>query len=793
MGSHEIIPGNDGNQGASFRNEALVFQEHSYTWEQVVRVLRKHSRLAVIVAAGLSWMVGIYASTQRDYYKPVARLEIAPPGGGISTLHEIESPVESENQDYLETQVQILGSDALAVSVIRALHLDRNPEFVSVEEFKDATARKDKDEESSSVAPGELAILQEQLDLANLSLPESIALERFRRNLSVAAARNSRLVEISFTSHVPQLAQSVTNTLVTKFIDQNYKHRYTTTMQASEWLSSQLTDLRNKVDESGQAVADYQKRYGLVEVDDRDVPMSQLMSEVNRQLSEAQANRIEGEAFVRMIDDGHGDAVPALRDDKLYQDLLGRYTDLRTQLAQARTIYGEANVNVKKLQDQLTEVSLQIDSERKRAYARSRSVFSAAKDRERLMMRERDKLRAKMAHMSSQVAAYHMLKTEANANVELYNTLQGRLREAGIYAGLRSSNMRVVDLATNLHKPSGPHRGFLFAFGVLGSALVGVVACFLREGFRSTVRTPDDVKSWIGLPSLALLPETQGEETAGPVGSRPMFKIAGGWQLPKILRSRNGNAEVEIMKAATVQSEAMRDLRTALLNVREGNAPRVILISSSLEGEGKTTVAVNFAIALAQVGRTCLLEGDLRQPQVAAALKIGPHRGLTDYLTGPMFLRDALVSVPGVDGLTVLPCGTIPDNPADLLSSPHMVKLIETLKQHYSFIVIDSPPVIRFSDARYLSGLADEVVLVGRYGVTTRRALQRTTELLSEMNASVAGIVLNGIDLSSPEYDYYSYGYGKPKNRRTDDSTSGTPPAPGPGSEGKPGSMAAHA
>src|SRR5208282_1607391 len=167
------------------RPDALAYQDHNYTWEKVARVLRKNLRFALLFACSLTGIVFLYALLQKDYYKPTARLDIAPPGSGIKTVHEIESPSEADNLDYLETQVQILGSDALAVSVIRALHLDRNPEFVSVEEFKDATARKDKNEESSSVAPGELAILQEQLDLANLSLPESIALERFRRNLSV--------------------------------------------------------------------------------------------------------------------------------------------------------------------------------------------------------------------------------------------------------------------------------------------------------------------------------------------------------------------------------------------------------------------------------------------------------------------------------------------------------------------------------------------------------------------------------------------------------------------------------
>jgi capsular exopolysaccharide synthesis family protein len=763
--NYEIIPPETSvRQSIAPRVDTLAFQEHDYTWEQVIRVLRKRARFALLLAGGLTGLVLVYASLQKDFYRPTARLEMAPPGSGINTLHEIESTPGSDNQDYLETQVQILGSDALAASVIRELHLDQNPEFVSPKQVKDSSAG------HVSGPPGtflpEFAILREQLDLATLTPAESVALEGFRRSLSVNSVRNTRLVEVSFASHDPNLAQLIANTLVTKFIDQNYKHRYTSTMQASEWLSSQLNDLRTKVEESAQAVAEYQKKYGLVEVDDRDVPISGLMSDVNHQVSEAQANRIEDEAFVRMIDEGQAEAVPALRDDKLYQDLMGHYADLRTQLAQTKAVYGDENLNVKKLQDQLTEVSVQIDAERQRAIARARSTYAAARNREELMTREREKVRAEMGQMSSELTSYHMLKTEANASAELYNTLQGRLREAGIYAGLRSSNIRVVDLAGNLRKPTGPHRVLLVTLGAFASCLFAVSLSFLRESFRNTARTPDDVRAWVGLPSLALLPAMNRAETAETLHADSGAKLAPLLGTSTWEKSDKANLRIGIAKPATVLSEAMRDLRTALVRAKSRNAPGVILVSSSMEGEGKTTVAVNFAAALSQLGNTCLLEADLRQPAVSRVLQFVPLGGLTDVLKRSIPLSRALVHFPGLENLAVLPCGTIPENPADILSSTGMIELLRALKEQFDYVVIDSAPVIRFSDARFLSSLADKVVLVARYGVTTRRAMRRTIELLREMNAPIAGVVLNGIDLTSPDYHYYTYGYSSWKPKR---------------------------
>jgi succinoglycan biosynthesis transport protein ExoP len=771
------------------RPEALAYQEHNYTLERVIRVLRKNFFFALLLACGITGIVLLYAVLQKDYYKPTARLDIAPPGSGIKTVHEIEAPSEADNLDYLETQVQILGSDALAVTVIRELRLDQSPEFAGPPQVKGPFAAKNMGVASPAV-PSELAILQEQLDLANLAPAESLALENFRRNLSVASVRNTRLIEISFSSHDSQLAQQITNTLVTKFIEQNYKHRYTTTMQASGWLSSQLSDLRRKVEESGQLVADYQKKYGLVEVDDRDVPMSQLMNEVNRQLSDAQASRIEAEAFVRMIDEGHGEAVPALRDDKLYQDLMAHYSDLRTQLAQTRTVYGDANTNVQKLQDQIAEVSLQIDSERSRASSRTRSSYSAAVDREKLMVQERDKLRADMGYMSSQLASYHLLKNEANANAQLYNTLQTRLQEAGIYAGLGSSNIRVVDLAMNLRKATGPHRFLISSFGAIFSCIFAVLLSLARESFRNTVRTPNDVKFWTGLPSLALLPAMDKATQGGtsPLGTGRKFSNR--WQMSK---ETGEHAGISIMKSLTAESESMRDLRTSLLRAKQGKAPRVILISSPMEGEGKTTVAVNLALALAHLGKTCLLDADLRQPSVAQAFKIQAKSGLADHLKKSSSLIATLVYLPEHENLAILPSGNVSQNPADLLSSLEMENLLDTLKKFFDYIVVDSPPVIPFSDARFLASLADEVVLVGRYEVTTRRAMQRTTELLREVNAPVAGVVLNGVDLSSPDYNYYTHGYRRWRSKGREESLLNSMGPNGSGNGGSTGAMSAHA
>jgi capsular exopolysaccharide synthesis family protein len=730
--------------------------EAVFTWEQVVRVLRKN-RLFALVFAGIliSGIVGA-AYSMRDVYQPVARLEIDPLNSGIKTLQEIED-FRSSDQDYLETQAQILQSNALAIRVIRALHLDRNPEFVASTQSSKTTELKKPGAQAASRAPDAAAFLQEQFDLASRTPEESAALGVFLSRLSVSPVRSSRLIAVSYSSHDPQLAQLITNTLVTQFIDQNYRNRYTSTMQASEWLSTQLNDLRQSVEEANQAVTDYQKKYGLVEVDDRDVPLGQLMNEVNHRLSDAQANRIETEAYIRMIDLGQGSTIPAVRDDQVYQNLMTHYADVRAELAQARTIYGEENSRVKKLQDQANELAAQIEAERDRMVNQVRTSYAAATDRENMMTRAREKLRAQMGDASSHMVAFRVLRNEAVAKAELYNKLQARLKEAGIYAGLRSSNINVVDLAPRLRSPTGPNRRLIIVAGALVSGILALVLAFVRESLDNTVRTPDDIKQWSGVPSVAIVPNMPRDRRPW---IRRLLPSAKPVSVETILNGQSVS-QIPLTRSHTAEAEAMRDLRAALLFSKSNSPARVILVSSPSAGEGKTTVAINLAMVMALRGKTCLVESDLRRPMIEVALGIDATTGLSQVLTGEASLDASLRDLPHIPDLSILPCGPVIADPAMLMDSDRMQALAIALREKFEYVVIDSPPVIPFSDARVLSSLADVVVLVGRYGVTTHRAMTRCMELLDEVRAPVLGFVLNNIDLNSPDYHYYTYGYSK--------------------------------
>ena len=364
--------------------------------------------------------------------------------------------------------------------------------------------------------------------------------------------------------------------------------------------------------------------------------------------------------------------------------------------------------------------------------------------------------------MAERLVQYNILKREAEANKQLYEGLLQKLKEAGISARLRSSNIRVVDPAMVPSAPSRPQRARNIMLGFLVGLVGGLGLALLREYLDNTVKTPDDVETLSRLPSLAVVPA--------------FATLNGRSRVPKLLKSSSGDGtetRVELVSHHLPQSqisEAFRALRTSVLLSQAEHPPQVILLTSALPQEGKTTAAVNLAVTLAQLGdRTLLIDADLRKPGIGRALSLadGKYAGLSSYLAGVSSLELVTVPHPAIANLAAIPTGPIPPNPADLLSSRRLSEAIATLRQQYKFIVIDSPPIMAATDPVILSVLVDGVLLVVRSGETPKDAFIRARDLLAAVKCRLLGVIINAVDSSSPDYyysyRYYSSGHEKPK------------------------------
>src|SRR5215469_10005990 len=694
-------------------------------WDRALLAVRKHWRLAALFAAAVVITVIIVTFLMKPVYEPEAKIEIDPPGAEIFSLQG--ASLGSTDAAYLETQAQELQSDELAVSVIRHLHLGRNPESVG-------NAQADRSPKAASEADA---------DLSRLTPEENAALRAFRSSLKVRRDTASRIVIVQFASHSPQLAADVVNALLNLFVEDTYRTRHEVITQSTQWLSRQLEDIRKKMDDSNQALAEFQRKTGIVDVDANKNSFAEQMGELDRQLALAQGERIQYEAFLNRAKKSSSDSLPQVHNNLVIQSLTQKLAEVQGELSQAQVIYGNNHPNVKKLLNQANELQSQLNAQRNSIVGELETNYAAARSREELLSSQ---IKGAAKQLNT-IAQYNSLKKEAQTNTDLYNNLYAKIKEAGITAASKSSNVRIVDRARVLDSPTRPHRLRNIGAALFAGLFGGLVIVFVKERVQNRIHTPEDIRRCTGISSISMIPTFH---------ARPALRQKGGLQLTN--RNHAGGTfpteKFLLSRPNSPEAEALRALYTSVMLSKPDNPPRTILIASSLQGEGKTTVATNLAIALSQRSRTCLVDADLRRPGVSPAFGLSGKKGLRDVLLASAKLDDVLVPNPNLPNLTILPAGAATAD-AVLTCSEAMRTVIQMLRERFEFVVVDSPPILPYADGRAISPLVDGVILVGRSKETTRHGLVRSMELLAEVHsAPVLDIVLNAAAFAYPDYGY---------------------------------------
>ena len=697
-------------------------------------VLRKHQWLVLSFLVTVVTIVAIATFRMQPIYDATTRIQIDQESMNILPFSSTDSYNMYQDQEaYIETQSKILTSQTLAALTVKSLQLDRDPQFGG--------------------QPANPSTLEETQPGDGSASP---ALGAFLGGLSVKRVPQSRLLDVSFSTTDPQLAAKAVNTHIANFIEQNFRSRYDATTQASNWLAGQLDELKAKVERSEDTRIAYERSNQIWTIDEKQDITTQKLADINRELTGAQTDRINRQAMYQSAQSGNYDAIPAVRESGAIQDILRQQGTLSSQYAEALNQYGPKFPRVVRLQEQIKELNQVVTREKINIANQVEAEYHGARQREVLLNQALDQQKKEAGAMADRMVQYNILKREAEANKQLYDGLLQKLKEAGISAGLRSSNIRVVDPALVPKSPSKPQKGRNISLAILVGLVGGIGLALLREYLDNTVKNPDDIENLARLPSLAVVPAF-----ASPNGHSSRSR------LPKLLKGQGSAARegrVEVVSHLQPQSqisEAFRALRTSLLLSQADHPPQVILMTSALPREGKTTAAANLAVTLAQLGdKTLLVDGDLRKPGVSRALSMagGKYPGLSSYLAGVSTLDLITVQHPGISNLSVIPTGPVPPNPADLLSSHRLSEMVLELRRRYKFVVIDSPPIMAATDAVILSVLVDGVLLVVRSGETPKEAFTRTCDLLSSVKARVLGVVLNAVDSSSPDY-YYSYRY----------------------------------
>ncbi len=684
-------------------------------------ILRRQWRVVALCTFGIAAAALFATFLMKPIYEPVVRLDIDPPG---YEQFSIEPQSFSSDTEYLQTQVQNLQSDALAIEVIRKLHLATDSGNITPQTSQQAST-----DEIARLTPGENA-----------------ALRLFKSRLKVDHDPGSRVISVAVGARDPELAAEITNTLAHLYVERTKAARQEAITKSVEWLSGQLKDIRTQMDNSNRALADFQKENGVADVDQGKSTFGEMLADLNKQRTQTASDRIQLESLLNKVQDGNPDALPQVHDSALIQQLTEKLSEVLANLAQARAIYGPNHPNVKRLENQRNELQTELTQQKQGILEELKTAYSAARARERLMSHEVTDTTRQL----SVVAQYNALKREAQANTDLYNALYSKVQEAAISSASKSTNIRIMDPARVLDRPTRPRRLLNLILGIGSGFVIGIMAAFFLEGMDRSVRTADDVRQFNEKLSVSIVPVIEGDEDHA---------------IRNLLKPVNGNRILDsyqpllLSRPQSAEAEAVRSLQTSLILSQLSRPPQVLLIASSLPAEGKTTVAVNLATALAQHSPTCIIDCDRRNSVLSAVFKRSTEPGLGEVLAGTLSAQKGVLET-HIPGLSVLASGHGSDTGYDVGVRRSMREMLQALRQSFKFIILDSPPILPYADGRILSTLVDGVVFVGRSRVTTRDAMKRGLEILAQVHsAPILEVVLNAAESDTPDYHYYHYGY----------------------------------
>jgi capsular exopolysaccharide synthesis family protein len=706
-------------------------EPHLGDYARVV-VKRRHIALAVFVAIFLA--ASVYSFTATPLYEGRVQLLIEADTPNVVSFKEVIDEAQSR-QDYYQTQYKLLQSRSLAKKTIDALELWGNPEFspsTTTPRFSVGNAARSSGAWVTSLFGNNV---ESEVPAADETAAQVKTIGAFLNRLEVTPIRNSRLVEVSFRSQDPVVAAKVANGVAKTYIEQNLEFRFTSSRDASEWLGQQLAEQRQQVETAETALQRYREQTDALSVEDRQNIVVQKLADLNSAVTKAKTDRLLKESMYRQLaaiehDLKALDTFPAILANQFIQQQKTELASLQRQRAQLAEKLGERHPEMLRIESAIQASQMKLEGEIAKVVQGVRTEYQAAQAQEQALSSALNTQKGEAQSMNRKAIDYGVLERDVESSTQIYQSLLQRAKETGVSGALKTSNIRVVDAADVSASPVSPRRMLNLLLGLLGGLLGGVSVAFFFEYMDNRIKTPEELQLHLGLPSMGLIPKLGAEHAGDPL-------------------INNG--------VPANFSEAFRGLRTNVLFSSADEGARSIVVTSTGPGEGKTTVACNLALGMAMAGqRVLLIDADMRRPRVHEALKIQRDPGLSNLLIGAAKASDVMRKTT-VPNFWVLPAGTTPPNPAELLGSKRFAELLTSLKDHFDVVVIDTPPVMAVTDAAVIGYRASGVLFVTAADVTSRHAAQSALDQLEHARVRFIGAVLNRVDLEGNAYYYAKY------------------------------------
>lgn len=685
-------------------------EEETHLWEYLHVLLRRRS-LVIAVALTVTALAAVRAFITSPAYAGIAQLLIERENPNVLSFKEV-AEVDARD-DYYQTQYKLLQSRVLARRTIEAMNLLADPQFGGPRTPEEIEAAR-------SAAPGEAPVMEGAIDA-------------FLARLSVQAVKSSRLVTVSFEASGPEMAAQVTNKLCQLYIQQTLEFRYQTSSDAGQWLGGQIEEQRRKVSAAELALQNVKEREGIVNIEERRTLLDQKLKELGSALTGLKTTRLEKEAlYNQMRNAGNPEELPEVMRSPIVQSLRIELASLERQQAQLLERYLDQHPEVIRVKNQIQETRKKIGGESQRVIRAAENDYKAAAAQEASVSSALEATKAEILDLSRRGGVqYDSLKRELEASKTVLDSLLSRSKQTDVAQELKSSNIRIVDPAVVPRRPVRPRPLRETLLGLLVGLGVGVGLAFFLDYLDNTLKTPEDVRARLGAPLLGVIPEMK--ESADLVVLSPRV------QAPF--------------------AEGYRVIRTALNYSWPEPAPRIVVVTSTAPGEGKTLTSCNLALTFAAMdGKVLLIDCDLRKPQAHALMRARKSPGLSDILVGKSKPSDSIQRLAGTN-LSILPAGTHVPSPADLMTNRVMRGFLEGLRGFYNWIVLDTPPVGAVAEALILAPISDGVVVVAGAEMVPRNAVRNTLDRVAETGARILGVALNRVQVEKHAYYYGHYGH----------------------------------
>jgi capsular exopolysaccharide synthesis family protein len=702
-------------------------------------------------------LTGIVVFLLERNFTASATLLIEPEPPQVLDIRELISEAGStDDHDYYKTQYDLLKSRDLAAGVIRDLNLE-NTGLLGSPDSRGFIAK------VSAFFARFLDLTPDRAALAETDGVRTSAIDGYLKRLKIEPLVGTRLVTVSFSAPDPRLAARTANAHVRHFVQQGIQLRSESRRAAVEFLENQLVQIKQRVQQSEAALNTYRHQKGIVafDVEDTNKIAQGRMEDLTKALTEAETKRITAESQMQQVKNGDYDSLPQVIANPAITMLKPQVRNLQAQYANLSTAFKPKYPKLAELKAQLRESTRSLNNEMRQVAKAILRDYTAAADQERELRTEigAEKERDLVQNDASLQDA--VLAREVETNRELYKNVLLRMQQIQIGEQAPVTNISVVDHAVPPPRPSTPKKKLDLLISGLLALVCGIGLAFLLDQLDNRLKTSEEVEHYLHLPNLAVAPDFA--MLAKATTSQQRLN-----QVRKFLLGSEGTAATTIAAREPGRGDVYRSIRTALMFSRAGAPPQKMLITSAIEGEGKTWTAVHTATAFAQTGaKTLLIDADLRRAQCHDALGVDNSGGLSEVLVGQLDPGDSVRFIEDRN-LFLLSAGSSVPNPAELLTSAKMLEVLRFFSEQYQYILMDSSPLMYASDTVGIATMADGVVLVAG-SATPKNSVRRAAERLALAGANVLGVVLNRVDIRHPDHREYTRYYFR---------TSGTPEAP---------------